>query len=148
MHARSGLTLLCYCSAAVKNRSACAELLFGPGLPTKRVHTRFELKLSRYSSAAVPSRSACTELLSGPGLPTDRAHAQFKLELPCYCSSAPAKSHFACTATAVRPWASNRTGACPIWVKTARQPICCCDISLFRHGTVRSFAGFANSRLS
>ena len=147
MHARSDLTLPCYCSAAAKNRSACAELLFSPGLPTERVHTRFKLKLPRYSSAAVPSRFACTELLSGPGLPTDRAHARFELELPCYCSSAAAKSHFACTATAVRPWTSNRTGACPIWVETAPPPICCCDISLFRYRTVRSSAGFANSRL-
>ena len=33
-----------YCSAAAKSRSAGTELLFGPGLPTERVHTRFELK--------------------------------------------------------------------------------------------------------
>ena len=28
VHTRSDLTLPCYCSAAAKNRSACAELLF------------------------------------------------------------------------------------------------------------------------
>ena len=87
----------CYCFAAAKNRSACTELLFGPGLPTERVHTRFELKLLRHCSAAANSRFTCTELLSGPGLPTDRAHARFDLKLPCYCSSSPAKSRFACT---------------------------------------------------
>ena len=71
--------------------------MFGPGLPTERVHARFELKLPRYSSAAANSRFACTELLSGPGLPTDRARARFELELPCYCFFAAAKSRFACT---------------------------------------------------
>ena len=73
----------CYCSAAAKSRSACTELLFGPGLPTERVHTRFELKLPRYCSAAANSRFACTELLSSPGLPTDRARVRLALELPC-----------------------------------------------------------------
>ena len=98
MHARSDLTLPCYCSAAAKNRSACTETaVFGPGLPTERVHARFELKLPRYSSAASNSRFACTELLSGPGLPTDRAHARFKSELPCYCYFSAAKSRFAYT---------------------------------------------------
>ena len=90
MHVRSDLTLPCYCSAAAKNRSACAELLFGPGLPTEWVHARFELKLPRYCSAAANSRYACTELLSVPGLPINRAHARFELELPCYYSSAAA----------------------------------------------------------
>ena len=71
--------------------------MFGPGLPTERVHARFELKLPRYSSAAENSRFACTELLSGPGLPTDRARARFELELPCYCSFAAVKSRFART---------------------------------------------------
>ena len=64
--------LLQVCSC--KNRSACAELLFGPGLPTERVHTRFEVKLPHYSSAAANSHFACIELLSDPGPPADRAH--------------------------------------------------------------------------
>ena len=131
MDARSDLTLPCYCPVAAKNRFACVELLFGPGLLTDRVHTRFELKLPRYSSAAVNSRFTCTELLFGPGRLTNRAHARFELELPCYCSSAAAKYRLGCTATAVWPRASNRTIACPIWVETAPPPFCCCDISFF-----------------
>ena len=71
--------------------------MFGPGLPTERVHARFELKLPRYSSAAANSRFACTELLSSPGLPIDRARDRFELELPYYCSFAAAKSRFAYT---------------------------------------------------
>ena len=74
MHVRSDSTLPCYCCAAAKNRSACADC-----------------------SAAANSRFVCTELLSGPGLPTDRAHARLELELPCCCSFAAAKSRFACT---------------------------------------------------
>ena len=74
MHDRPDLTLSCYCSAAAKNRSACAERLFGPGLLTERVHTRYKLKLPRYSSAPANSRIDCTKMLSGPGLQTDRAH--------------------------------------------------------------------------
>ena len=98
MHARrSDLTLPCFCSAAVKNHFACAELLFSPGLPTDRVHTQFDLKLPRYCSAAENSRFARTEQLSGPGLPTDRAHARFESEFPCYCSSVAAKSRYFCT---------------------------------------------------
>ena len=146
MHARSDLTLPCYCSAAGKNRSACVELLFGPGLLTDRVHTRVELKLPRLSSAAAKSRFTYTELQFDPGFPTDRVHARFELELTCNRSAA-AISCFACTATPVWPWASNRVGACPIWAETAPPPFCCCDISLFLHGTARSAAGFANARL-
>ena len=74
MHAPFDLTLPCYCSAAAKNRSACADC-----------------------SAAVKSRFVCTELLSSPELLTDRAHARFELELLCNCSSAAAKSRFVCT---------------------------------------------------
>ena len=86
-----------YCSAAANNRLAYTELLFGPGVLTKRVHTRFELKLSRYCSTVANSCFACTGLLSGHGLPTDRARVRFELELPCYCSSVASKSRFSCT---------------------------------------------------
>ena len=64
----------CYCSAAAKNRFACADC-----------------------SAAANSRFVCTKLLSNPELPTNRTYARFELELPCYGSSVSAKSHFACT---------------------------------------------------
>ena len=67
-----------YCSAAAKSRLVCTELLFGPGLPTERVHARSDLKLPCYCSAAANSDFACTELLSGPVLPTDRTHARFE----------------------------------------------------------------------
>ena len=110
MHARSDLTLPCYCSAAAKNRSACADcsaaansrfvctkLLAGPELRTYRAHARFELELPcYYFSVAAKSRFACTELLSGPGLPTERVHAQFGLKLPRHRSAA-ATSRFFCT---------------------------------------------------
>ena len=77
-----------YCSAVVKNRLACTELLSGPGLLTVRVHARSDLTLPCYCSAAAKSRSACTELLFDPGLPTERVHTRFELKLPRY---------FACT---------------------------------------------------
>ena len=110
MHARSDFTLPCYCSAAAKNRSPCAdysaaansrfvctELLSSPELPTDRAHARFELELPCYcSSAAAKSRFVCTELLSGPALPTERAYARFGLKLPRHRSAA-AISRFFCT---------------------------------------------------
>ena len=85
-----------YYFAAAKNRLACTKLLFGPGLPTERVHARSDLKLSCYCSAAVKDRSACTELLFGPGLPTEGVHTRFELKLSRYCSPA-ANPRFACT---------------------------------------------------
>ena len=94
MNARFDLTLPCYCSAAAKNRSACAELLSGPGFPTERV-ARNDLTMPCYCFAGVKNRSECFELLSGPGLPTERV-ARSDLTLPCYCS-ATAKSRSACT---------------------------------------------------
>ena len=110
MHARFDLTLPCYCSAAAKNRSACADcsaaaisrfvctkLLYSPELPTNRAHARFELELPCYcSSVAAKSRFACTELPSGPTLPTERVHARFGLKLPRHRSAA-AISLFLCT---------------------------------------------------
>ena len=84
------------CSAAVKNRLACTELLSGSGLPTERVHARSNFALPCYCSAAAKSRSTCTALLFGPGLPTERVHTLFELKIPRY-SSAAANSRFACT---------------------------------------------------
>ena len=102
MHVRSELTLPCYCSAAAKNRSACADcsaaansrfvctkLLSSPELPTNRAHVQFELELPCYcSSAAAKSRFSCTELLSGPALPTERVHARFGWKLPRHQTAA------------------------------------------------------------
>ena len=124
MHARSDLTLPCYCSAAAKNRSACADC-----------------------SAAANSRFACTELLPSPGLPTDRAHARFELEPPCYCSSVAAKSRFACTELLSVPALPTERVHARCWVETTPPPFGCCDISLFLHGTARSAAGFSNPKL-
>ena len=99
MHAGSDLTLLCYCSAAAKSRSACTDLPFGRGLPTERVHTQLDLKLPRYSSAPTKFRFACIEPLSGPGLSTERVYARFGLKLPRHRSAA-AKSRFVWHGTA------------------------------------------------
>ena len=39
------------------------QLLFGPGLPTERVHAQFGLKLPHHRSVAAISSFFCTELL-------------------------------------------------------------------------------------
>ena len=110
MHARSDVTLPCYCCAATKNRSACADcsatansrsvcatLLSSPELPTNRAHVRFELELPCYCfSVAAKSRFSCTELLSGPALPTKRVYTRLGLKLPRHRSAA-AISRFFCT---------------------------------------------------
>ena len=143
MHARSDLTLPCYCSAAAKNRSACAELLF---LALGFQPNGCIPDLS-YCSAAASSRFACSGLLSGSGCPTDRAHVRFELELPCYCSSAPAKSRFSCTELLSGPGLPIERVHARFGFETTTPPFCCCDISLFLHGIARSTAGFANARL-
>ena len=92
------MTLPCYCSAAEKNRSACAELLFLalgfqpngciPDLSWNSPATVLLLQILVF-----PALNCCLALGFQPtGLMPD-----FELEVPCYCSSAAAKYRFACT---------------------------------------------------
>ena len=124
MHARSDLTLPCYCSAAAKNRFACSDY-----------------------SAAANSRFVCTKLLSSPELPTDRAHAQFELELPFYCSSVPAKSRFSCTELLSGPVLPTERVHARFGLKLPRHCSAATISRFFLHGTARSAAGFANLKL-